>query len=315
MNIRQFRYTDLESVIHIAKISFAEEYVARGETPEGFAKQVRMVAKGRMLPFKLLTAFSGIRWKLFVAELDGKIVGFGSYLGRTQMELANLMVHPKYRRQGIGQALLEKRLEHLREQGYPFATTTILASNQASLGNVKKQGFEVFDQFTIWEKSLSQEVKTAEYKNELLALPFQSSDKAVFKELEKQIVDPAYLQIQGSALPLYFPSLGGRLMNRFAATQRWIRAFSKDGSTLGFLLAETSIGQNKGTIGRPLVLDKHIDYLAPMLHEATAWLNGLNKTAIQLSVPINRVSIIEKLQNSGWIKTQSWVRLIKKLAS
>lgn len=313
MNIRQFRYTDLESVISIAKVSFAEEYVARGETPEGFAKQVRMVARGRTLPFKLLTRVSGIKWQLFVAELDGKVVGFGSYLGRTKMELANLMVHPDYRRQGIGQALLEKRLEYLREQGYPFVTTTILASNQASLGNVRKQGFEVFDQFTIWEKSLSQQVKTGGLKNDLHSLTLQSSDKAIFKELERRIVDPAYLQIQGSAIALYFPSLGGRLMNRFATTQQWTRAFSKDEITIGFLLANTSTNQNKGTVGRPMVLDKHVNYLLPMLNEAMIWLKNLNKTAIQISVPNKRESIIEILQSSGWIKTQSWVRLIKQL--
>lgn len=51
-----------------------------------------------------------------------------------------MMVHPQYRRQGIGQALLEKRLQNLVENGYPSVTTTILASNEASSGNVSKQG-------------------------------------------------------------------------------------------------------------------------------------------------------------------------------
>lgn len=313
MKIRQFRYTDLEAVIHIAKVSFADEYFARGETPEGFAKQIRMVAKGRMLPFKLLTTLSGIKWKLFVAELEQQVVGFGSYLGRTQVELANLMVHPDYRRQGIGQALVEKRLEYLREHGYSFVTTTILASNQASLRNVKKQGFEVFDQFTIWEKSLLEPMKAGELRNDLLSLSLRSSDRAVFTELERQIVDPAYFQVQGSAVPLYYPSFGSRLMNRFATTQQWTRSFSKDGSTIGFLLADTSASQNKGIVGRPIILDKQVDYLPTMLNEVMAWLNSLNKTAIQISVPNKRESIIEILQSNDWSKTQSWVRLIKYL--
>jgi len=148
MNIRPFRYTDLEALIRIAEVSFAEEYTARGETPASFARQVRMVARGRMVPFKMLSALAGIQWELFVAEVDGKVVGCGSNQGCKQTELSNLMVHPQHRRQGIGQALLEKRLQSLTEKGYPFVTTTILASNQASLSNVGKQGFEVFDRFS-----------------------------------------------------------------------------------------------------------------------------------------------------------------------
>jgi hypothetical protein len=50
-----------------------------------------------------------------------------------------------------------------------------------------------------------------------------------------------------------------------------------------------------------------------MVDEAMIWLKSLNKTAIQISVPNKRESIIEILQSSGWIKTQSWVRLIKQL--
>lgn len=154
MNIRPFRYTDLDALSHIAEVSFAEEHTVRGETPESFARQVKMITRGRMIPFKVLAALAGYRWELFVAEADGKVVGCGGYVGRQHMELSNLMVHPQYRRRGIGQALLEKRLQRLAEKGYRFVTTTILASNQASLGNVNKQGFEVFDRYSILETPL-----------------------------------------------------------------------------------------------------------------------------------------------------------------
>ncbi len=197
MTIRLFRYTDLDALIHIAKASFAEEYVARGETPESFIRQAQIVTRGRMIPFKAITALAGIKWELFVAEVEGKIVGFGSYLGRKQMELANLMVHPDFRRRGIGQALLEKRLQHLAEKGYPFVTTTILASNQASLGNVKKQGFEVFDSFTILEASLPLHQNSEDATSNLIYRPVQASDEAKFKELEEQIANPNLMQIQG----------------------------------------------------------------------------------------------------------------------
>jgi ribosomal protein S18 acetylase RimI-like enzyme len=154
LDIRSFRHSDLDAIIEIAHLSFAEQQIARDSAPENFARQVRMVARGHVIPFKILTALVGYKWEILVAEMNGKVVGCAGYLGRRQMELANLMVHADYRRRGIGQSLLEKRLERVAQEGYTLAKTAILAPNQASLGNVGKQGFEVFGCFSIWESSL-----------------------------------------------------------------------------------------------------------------------------------------------------------------
>ena len=85
---------DFNTLTRTANVSFAEEDTARGETPESFVQQVRMVTRGRMIPFKVLTALAGYKWEIFVAEVDGAVVGCGGFLGRKKMELANLMVHP-----------------------------------------------------------------------------------------------------------------------------------------------------------------------------------------------------------------------------
>jgi ribosomal protein S18 acetylase RimI-like enzyme len=313
MDIRQFRYTDLDALIHIAEVSFAEEQAARGETPESFARQIRMVTRGRMIPFKVLAALAGYRWELFVAEVDGKVVGCGGYVGRQHMELSNLMVHPQYRRRGIGQALLKKRLQRLTEKGYPFVTTTILASNQASLGNVYKQGFEVFDRYSILESPLPLQEDVGGAADNIISRLIQPSDAAAFKQLEAQVANPATLQIQGSAAPNYFPSFGERIMSRFTNIQRWTRAFARNGAMIGFLTASTSSNQTKGTIARPMVAEQSLDALPVMLHEASNWLTQLGKTAVQMAVPDERASVIEGLQNSGWVKTQSWMRLVKRL--
>ena len=100
--IRPFHPTDLATLVHVATASFAEEYISRGTTAEGFAQQVRMITKGRMIPFKMVTRLAGYTWEILVAEVNGQVVGCGGYMGRKQMELVNLMVHPDYRRRGIG---------------------------------------------------------------------------------------------------------------------------------------------------------------------------------------------------------------------
>jgi ribosomal protein S18 acetylase RimI-like enzyme len=313
MDIRPFRHSDLDAVIEITRLSFAEEQIARGSTPENFARQVRMVARGRLIPFKILTSLAGYKWEILVAELDGKVVGCSGYLGRRQMELANLMVHPDYRRRGIGQALLEKRLERLAQQGYPLAKTTILASNQASLGNVGKQGFEVFDRFSIWESSLPLPQPSPVAAPPMSSRPVQFADAAVFKALEAQIANPLWLEVQGSAVSNYLSSWGERLLNRFTSTQQWARAFCRDEHIVGFLAATTSGGQAKGVLARPVVADENLVHLPAMLDEAAAWLMELGKMPVQMAVPDEREQLAAQLESAGWVKSRSWLRLVKWL--
>lgn len=311
--IRPFRPTDLPSLIHIAELSFAEEYIARGETPNSFARQIRMATRGRMIPFKILTAVAGYRWELFVADVGGTVVGCGSYLGREQMELANLMVHPQYRRQGIGRALLQKRLERLTELGYPFVTTTILANNIASLNNVAKQGFTVYDQYSILEASIPLPPGNTLANTDSLSRLLHPDDKEILQQAEMQVATPLWLQIEKSSSPNYFLSPGDRLLNRLTHTQVWTRTCIVDGKPVGFLLAITSDSQTKGTIARPLFTDEHLIYLPTMLNEAVDWLAQLGKTAVQIAISDTRHTLETELQAQGWVKTQSWVRLVKWL--
>lgn len=312
MVIREFRYTDLDPLINIAKISFAEEYSASGQSPQSFINQVRMVTRGRMIPFSLLTYLTGIQWKFYVAEVDNLVVGCGSFMGRQTMELANLMVHPQHRRRGIGQALLEKRLEHLRERGYPYVKTSVLATNEASLGNLHKQGFEVFDRYTILEASLPLPLNTR-LSDKINSRPVQKLDITAFKELEKQIATPAWLQIQGSAAPNYFLTFGDRLMQKFTNEQRWVRVFSREGKIIGFLSATTSGNQTKGSLFRPVIAQEHIVHFPQILTEAAAWLGQLGKEKIRIGVPDDREGLMLELLKNGWVKTVSWVLLVKWL--
>ncbi len=313
MNIRPFRYTDIDALIEIAQVSFAEEYTLRGGTPDSFINQIRMITRGRMIPFKLLSALAGIQWELLVAEADGRVVGCGAYLGRKQMELTNLMVHPDYRRRGIGQALLVKRLQLLAEKGYPLATTTILASNQASLGNVTKQGFTAFDRYTLFEIPLPLQQNLDSEARQLTSRPIQKSDAAAFQAIEKKVTNLVRLEIYGSAITGYIPSLGDMLLNRLSNAHQWTQTFSTDREIVGFLRANTSTSQTTGVLSRPLITDEHLDYLPAMLQDAANWLAHQGKTVMQINVADEHERLIAYLEHMGWVKTHSWVQLVKRL--
>lgn len=313
MEIRPFQPEDIDALTEIAKVSFAEEYTTRGETPESFVQQIRLVTRWRMIPFKLLTTVAGYKWEIFVAEVDGEVVGCGGFMGRKTMELANLMVHPHYRRRGIGRALLQRRLQRLEELGYPYATTTILATNEASLGNVRQQGFEVFDRYTYLEARLPLPNATTHKARELLSRPIQPADEPAFTALETRISTPVWLQIEGSASDSYFVSFGDRLMGSLTGTKRWARAFFRDDEPIGFLAAVTSGSQTKGGLARPVVADENLADLPAMLHKAADWLEQLGKTTAQVAVPDARQELMQLLLSAGWHATQTWVRLVKNL--
>lgn len=266
-----------------------------------------------MIPFKLLTAVAGYKWEIFVAKVDGEVVGCGGFLGRKTMELANLMVHPQFRRRGIGRALLQRRLQRLEELGYPYVTTSILATNEASLGNVHQQGFEVFDRYTYLEAPLPLPNATTLKARELLSRPIQPSDKPAFTALETHISTPVWLRIEGSASDNYFLSWGDRLMGSLTGTKRWARTFFRDDELIGFLAAVTSGSQTKGGLARPVVADENLADLPAMLHEAAGWLEQLGKTTVQIAVPDVQQKFMQVLQEQEWRPTQTWVRLVRSL--
>ena len=103
LTIRKFKHTDVDDFIRLSKLSFAEEALANGITPEDFEQETRRIFRWKMVPYRLLAALMGVKWEGFVAEKGGKVVGGGMYIGRNnRMSITNLRVDPEYRRQGIG---------------------------------------------------------------------------------------------------------------------------------------------------------------------------------------------------------------------
>ena len=311
IKIRPFKHSDLEDVIHIAQHSFAEEMVAQGVTQAHFIQRIRTVMRGYMIPFKLLAKLTGIKMGFFVAELNGRIVGFAAYQGQKQLTLTNLMVDPSFRRRGVGQALLQARLHALKEKDVPHVTTTILADNQASLGNVKKQGFQIFDQYVVLERPLP--LPPPPLLTKLSSRWPKSADKPAFQQLENSIIPSELFKIEGSRQRQYFPPPQQIWLNSLTGTQTNIQAHTLNNKPITFTAVFTSKQQTKGTVARPLIAPEHINQLPYVLYEISNWLTSHNKQHIQIALPTVQEQAITQMQQSGWTQTQSWLRLIKYL--
>lgn len=97
------------------------------------------------------TPWPRARFEVFstlVAELDGRVVGFACYsinhlpgVDETLL-LANLAVHPDFRRRGVGRALLEARLRIGAAAGLRTAVTVTRATNEPLKALYRQYGFE-----------------------------------------------------------------------------------------------------------------------------------------------------------------------------
>lgn len=135
---------DLGQVSELIASIFASEL---GPEATGALRELRTL--GRMGPFLMLLQHGDNLNDLFGGYVwveSGHIVGnvtiqrADSYGNR--WIIANVAVHPDYRRRGIARALMEAALEHIAERGGCWAVLQVRANNTAALTLYKRLGFE-----------------------------------------------------------------------------------------------------------------------------------------------------------------------------
>ena len=311
LKIRNFKYTDVDDFIRISKLSFAGEWTAEGLTPEDFDRETRRIFQWKMIPYRLLTALMGIKWEGFVAEKDGKVVGGGMYIGRdNRMSVTNLMVDPEYRRQGVGQALLARRLERMSERGFPFAIAQVLETNTASFQNLKRQGFEVFNQYSVYEHTLPLPEINDSSMPSISVREISRSDRAFFKEIEHKTTPHPVLNVKGSAETQYFLSGWQRIYARFTRYSRLIKGVVVSGETIGFLCARFQDRQQKGLLIQPIIAEDCLNLLPEMFYLAGVWFDQFRKKSMIVEISDQWENTRDYLLENGWKKQYSWLELV-----
>jgi len=305
---------DVDDFIRISKLSFAGEWTAEGLTPEDFERETRRIFQWKMIPYRLLTALMGIKWEGFVAEKDGKVVGGGMYIGRDKrMSVTNLMVDPEYRRQGVGQALLVRRLERMAERGFPFAMAQVLETNTASLQNLWKQGFEVFNQYSVYQHTLPLPQINDSSTPPISMREISRADRALFKEIEDKTTPFSVLSVKGSTDTQYFLSGWQRIYTRFTRYSRWIKALVASGETIGFLCAGFQDRQQKGLLIQPIVDENSLDLIPSMLQNAGTWLEQAERKSMIVEIPDQWRKTRDDLLENGWKRQFTWLELVRWL--
>jgi ribosomal-protein-alanine N-acetyltransferase len=116
------RIRDIEEVVAIERASFRDPW-----SPGAFAAEA--------------TAQEGRSWA-WVVEAEGSVVGYlVAWPVAEEVHLANLAVHPRWRRRGIGSFLLRHLLERARERGAAWVALEVRVSNEAARRLYERFGF------------------------------------------------------------------------------------------------------------------------------------------------------------------------------
>ena len=104
-----------------------------------------------------------------------------------------------------------------------LAIVQVLETNTASLENLKKQRFEVFNQYSVYENALPlPEINNSSKPKSVREI--SSADRALFKEIENKITPRFVLDVKGSAETQFFLSGWQRIYARFTRYSKWIKA-------------------------------------------------------------------------------------------
>lgn len=149
---------DLGPVADLVELCFAETL-----DPDGYRylQQMRFAAANpRFMRWtSAATEWAGVPLRGYVWEQDGRIVGNLSLIpfmsrGTRQYLIANVAVHPDYRRRGIARQLTVQALAHVRQRGAPAAWLHVREENQAAQTLYRSVGFEERARRTTWISNL-----------------------------------------------------------------------------------------------------------------------------------------------------------------
>ncbi len=114
---------------------------------------------------ELLTRCAKEEGRIFVAEVDGAVAGFAAVLPKVAHDdepdeedydyayVSDVAVLDRYRRRGLGRALLEAAEDYARERGATLLRIGVLAANQGARSLYEGQGFR--DREILLEKPLT----------------------------------------------------------------------------------------------------------------------------------------------------------------
>lgn len=140
-NIRNMKKKDIKQVRDVARTSWHSTY--EGIIPRAIQDNFLNAAYSKHVMKRRLKETS-----LFVAEIDGEIIGFANYSevnGEGVTELIAIYLYPEYQGKRIGTALLEAGMNQLHD--VKEVHLNVEKNNRIGMNFYKAKGFEVASEY------------------------------------------------------------------------------------------------------------------------------------------------------------------------
>jgi ribosomal protein S18 acetylase RimI-like enzyme len=148
---------DLADAVHQAAIVDLLDMYCRDQFGDG--KPLSAEARANLIPglirhggARVFLAYSGEQ----PAGLAICLLGFSTFRAKPLINIHDIAVHPDFRGQGIGQALLDAVADHARGQGCCKVTLEVRSDNVRAMAAYRRAGFKSTQPETwFWAKKLS----------------------------------------------------------------------------------------------------------------------------------------------------------------
>ncbi len=135
--VRQARITDIAPLQALAATAFVR---SRFVTDPFFDAEANVKLHREWVK----NLFGGLAQAIFVCEIDGNVAGFVSNsVNATEARIALIATNARYRRMGIGKALVAKAVNWSHDQGVPNAHVKTQAHNYPALALYHRAGYVV----------------------------------------------------------------------------------------------------------------------------------------------------------------------------
>jgi ribosomal protein S18 acetylase RimI-like enzyme len=230
---------DMNAVADLVELCFAKTLDPDGHR---YVHQMRAAAKNP----GMLAATSSFAYSLggYVWEEDGKLVGnlnmIPVYVLRQRAYLiANVAVHPDYRRRGIARALTDSALESIYKRGVRSVWLQVNAENPGAQDLYRSAGFLERARRTTWHSRTAGEVTPA-HPPEAAITARQNQDWALQREWLRRLYPGEVSWHLPININLLRPGLSGTLSRIFS--DRLLRQWSArlEGQLIGTLSWQSS---------------------------------------------------------------------------
>lgn len=197
--IRDFRKSDFDGVLELARLCFVGEFEVMGLDIEHLRETVEKFFgfAGRFLMF-LLRILGREPFKFFVAEVDGRVVGTAMVsMQRKVGYISTVMVHPDFRMRGIANRLLERAISYVQKCGLEKAVLHVDSANEPAKNLYIKLGFREFEKLAYLAGNLNTIFLKCDMNSEIQIRNFHRGDVDQVYELMVSSEDYEYLRVYG----------------------------------------------------------------------------------------------------------------------